>query len=652
MRYQLDDTSNSHEDEMKGDRKLRFAIAVLSCLVLMASFAVPAQAATYTTCAVQFDFGNGQNVWVDVEVTPDMTAFDATMQAADQLGFIVNATNSSYGWSINSINGIGDNNSIGGWNPETSEYWAFWTWNSELGSWEASWVGASSTPANSISAITWSYFAKWDELPLATPDHRYPWISYRHDNLNPGAQTALAPNNVTLKWDVDLGNGAIDTPIVSANGLQYVVTSGVLNFTTFGYDTNSTVFCLNSSGQIVWSQEIGMGYQVGAPLIFGELFIVPSANGKTYAFEARSGDFLWEFDTHSGTVYGDPSPIAYRGLVYVASGSGKLFALFSDGSEAWNSTVATAIYSSSPAAWDGTIYIGAEDGKLHAFYANNGTEKWSAAVGGKIRGFPIVTDSSVVVTYSNSSTEGGLAWVSFEGKVLGYTEIGPSPASPSLSSNGFASITATGLYMVSFSGEELWNLSLGTQFAGAAPTSVQGTVFLVTNEEHSRVLAISESGLLYWQMPLEPAQYALSAPTVADGVLYVSSDNGHAYAFNLNNVDPPAASFTKSIEGRTVTCTMNSVIGSSLFEYLWNFGDGNTSTGSSVSHTYAEDGNYTVTLTITNPAGQSSSAERFADISTIEPTSNNDTWLLIGGALVVVAIVVVVAVLMMRRRAA
>jgi eukaryotic-like serine/threonine-protein kinase len=621
----------------------------------MASFAIPAQAATYDACAVSFDFGDGRIAWADVQVTSGMTAFDATMQAADQLGFIVNATNSQFGWSVNSIEGIGDNNSIGGWNPDTGEYWAFWTWNADTGAWESSWVGASATPANSVPAIAWTYFASWTLTPGATPENRYPWTSYRHDNLNTGAQPAIAPNNVTLKWDVDLGNGAIDAPIVSANGLQYAVTSGVLNFTTFGYDTNSTVFCLNSSGGIVWSMEIGTGYQVGAPLIFGGLLVVPSANGKIYAFDAASGDPRWDFDTKSGMVYGSPSPIAYRGLIYVASGDGRLFALHDDGSEAWNSTVAAAIYSSSPAAWDGTIYLGAEDGKLHAFSAINGTEKWSVVVGSKIRGFPLVMDSFVVVSYSNysgaSATNGGLAWVSFDGDVLSYTELGPSPASPALSSNGLASITATDLHFVSFAGERLWNLSLGTMFAGAAPTCVDGSIFLVTNEEQSRVLAISESGELYWQMPLDPAQYALSAPTVADGVLYVTSDNGHVYAFSLNSVSPPPAMYTKTIIDKQADFVVTSAVGTNLFEYTWDFGDGNTSKGSSVSHTYADYGNYTVTLTLTNPSGQTSSTEGFVNIESTEP-SNDNTVLLIAAALGIVAIVVVVAVVLMRRRAA
>lgn len=44
-----------------------------------------------------------------------------------------------------------------------------------------------------------------------------------------------------------------------------------------------------------------------------------------------------------------------------------------------------------------------------------------------------------------------------------------------------------------------------------------------------------------------------------------------------------------------------------IVQYAWNFGDGNTATTSSpvITHTYAQGGDYTVTLTVTNSAGTS-----------------------------------------------
>lgn len=67
----------------------------------------------------------------------------------------------------------------------------------------------------------------------------------------------------------------------------------------------------------------------------------------------------------------------------------------------------------------------------------------------------------------------------------------------------------------------------------------------------------------------------------------------------INVVSAPTAGFTSSIGGLTVNFTNSSSGGSS---YLWDFGDGNTSTSASPTHTYAAGGTYTVCLTVSGPS--------------------------------------------------
>ncbi len=64
--------------------------------------------------------------------------------------------------------------------------------------------------------------------------------------------------------------------------------------------------------------------------------------------------------------------------------------------------------------------------------------------------------------------------------------------------------------------------------------------------------------------------------------------------------DGPTAAFSNSISGFTVILTNTS---SNATSYSWNFGDGNSSTANSPSHTYSAPGNYPVTLTATNACG-------------------------------------------------
>ena len=235
-----------------------------------------------------------------------------------------------------------------------------------------------------------------------------------------------------------------------------------------GVRTNSTIYCLNSTGEVEWSHSIGDGwYQTASPLIYDNKVIVASANGKVYAFDAKTGADAWllPFDMESGRVYGAPSPIAYGGMVYVASGTGTLFALTGSGVQAWNSSVASAIYSSSPAAKNGMIYIGAEDGKLRAFDSMTGAQQWNVSIGDKVRGTPVLTSSGIAVTYVNytvsSPTSGGVAFVSYAGQVTSYAQTGVTPASPALTGAGIVSATYSMMSMTSAAGETLWNVSLG-----------------------------------------------------------------------------------------------------------------------------------------------------------------------------------------------
>lgn len=63
----------------------------------------------------------------------------------------------------------------------------------------------------------------------------------------------------------------------------------------------------------------------------------------------------------------------------------------------------------------------------------------------------------------------------------------------------------------------------------------------------------------------------------------------------------PKADFSIVKDGTTITCTNLSKNSTS---YMWDFGDGSTSTAVSPTHTYGADGEYTLTLTVMDGMGQ------------------------------------------------
>lgn len=55
-------------------------------------------------------------------------------------------------------------------------------------------------------------------------------------------------------------------------------------------------------------------------------------------------------------------------------------------------------------------------------------------------------------------------------------------------------------------------------------------------------------------------------------------------------------------------------------DFIWDFGDGTTGSGPSVSRVYAENGDYIVTLTVTDPAGLSDTQTTVAAVANVPPT--------------------------------
>lgn len=117
--------------------------------------------------------------------------------------------------------------------------------------------------------------------------------------------------------------------------------------------------------------------------------------------------------------------------------------------------------------------------------------------------------------------------------------------------------------------------------------------------------------------PIHTYQYSGSYTVT----LIVTDDNGEQAYFEKTIVVPnilPIAGFSYSPRNITTVITVNFDGGEPysfdkdgyIVEWYWDFGDGFTANGSTVSHKFTEPGNYTVTLTVVdNEGGQNSTSK-------------------------------------------
>jgi PKD repeat protein len=89
------------------------------------------------------------------------------------------------------------------------------------------------------------------------------------------------------------------------------------------------------------------------------------------------------------------------------------------------------------------------------------------------------------------------------------------------------------------------------------------------------------------------------------------SDDGEAYNTSTSNVDED---YSVVVFNASESDDADSMIS----DYAWDFGDGNTDTGDVVSHIFADPGEFSIQLTVTDAAGNSGSSTTIITVNDIE----------------------------------
>jgi outer membrane protein assembly factor BamB len=188
-----------------------------------------------------------------------------------------------------------------------------------------------------------------------------------------GSAYAVTPQGKFV-WAFTAGNSLWTTPAFADDGSSYW---GSLDL---------HVYRLGGAGRPLWSTFVP-GYVVSSPAIGSDGTVyVGSFDSKLYALDPATGTVRWSFAT-TDHIYASPAlGVDGRGrtdAIYVASTDGSVYALSPSGRLLWRYDTGDPIRSSpvlgaAPAAEHrGIVYVGSSNGKLYALDSDTGHRRWS-----------------------------------------------------------------------------------------------------------------------------------------------------------------------------------------------------------------------------------------------------------------------------------
>jgi outer membrane protein assembly factor BamB len=517
-------------------------IAILTGLAMcLASVLVSPSVAGAPPITIQilFDLGDGSYVWAYETVT-DPAATNATWHAV-QAAAASNGITLSFAWFSCCGVAVLD---AGGRHPPAG-FVGLLQWNFTKHDWDFTRVGISSLVLRTgdVIALYNAAFASVppyaSRTPVPTPEDPRPATAFRGDLSNSGVAGSGAPGTASVLWNRDTGLREIGSTPAVAFGKVFVETMGGM----FALDAGT--------GLTVWRNARAKGFS--SPAVFNGSAYVGTSNGTVIRMNAATGATLWETRLLAKTSFSGitSSPKVAFDWVFVgtfneAGGAGEVVALYEgNGTVAWRHPTGS-IHFSSPAYASGTVYVG-----VMGFYnttnqvsfnppygvlaldAATGRTRWFFPTRGSVAASPAIVGPNLVVpskdgsVYALDRATGSRVW-----------EVRVDAGTSSAAVFGGAVFVGGGAFgspgkvvaLDAASGSTKWSFAANGPVQSSI-TFAAGTIVFATNAANGTVYAVNAtSGALVWAFEPSPAEYILGSPVVADGLVFVPSDNGHVYA--------------------------------------------------------------------------------------------------------------------------
>jgi outer membrane protein assembly factor BamB len=352
------------------------------------------------------------------------------------------------------------------------------------------------------------------------------WMSYQKDVRNSGLGNFGAKTNKTI-WEFDTGTSIpsqLKGSPLHAKGRVFVGS------------TNGILFSiLDSTGKKDWQYNAGSPIQSAPVLLMSKTGVIDfekiffaTASGNVIALTTNRGDLNWSYATGE-TIIG--SAIVANGTVYIGTDSNTLFALdedgFYDGDQGlddanesltrgdvlWKKTLSGPIISS-PAIASNLIILAtsssAIESQLIALDRFTGIQNWSYTFDSSCSAAPIVDDGNEQVFIGMNNQK--MYALDLNGLLNG--------------NQGWTGETAA----VTNNADVLWSYNVGSNVPSTGAFDAANKRLIFGALDGLVISLNSGTGNLRWKYP-GPGQ-VLASPTIADGLVYVTSDSGIIYCLD------------------------------------------------------------------------------------------------------------------------
>jgi len=456
------------------------------------------------------------------------------------------------------------------------------------------------------------------------------WPMKCHDTKHSGRSPySTADNNGAELWKFKADNWIEDGAVIGNDGEIY-----------FG-DTAGNFYALNSDGSLKWKYKTAGSITSSPALADDGTIYIGSWDHFLHALYPN-GTLKWKFVVGAfASIIGDPT-VAEDGTIYVGSTGltngteeiGRIFAVHPDGTKKWMYQTGYKVSSSPAIADDGTVYIGSGDMYLYAMNPD-GSLQWRFKTGHYIKGPPSIADDGTIYV---GSYDDYLYALNPDGTVKWKCKVGyGTETNPSIGPDGTIYVGGGNLWAINPDGTLKWTFDLDEDekiFQSSPAISSDGIIYVGTQIDETKggdILAVNPDGTLRWRRRIANT-WVQSSPCIGkNGIVYIGSssdlDTGYLYAFghgeNVNS-PPDKPTITGPHDGKTgelyaYTITATDPDGDDISYYM-NWGDGsnsgwqgpyNSGTSITLSHTWNEEGSYSMKAKAKDTEGSESSWTTF-----------------------------------------